>query len=167
MKHEKTIKASTIAPERYFNAFPISEQVVLAGQPQPADWSHLVAEGFHTIVNIRADRERGLIEGHYAEAAGLSYIHLPLPAGCDFEADHVARFSHLLQPVSQEKIIFHCCTGWRVGLLWILHRMINEEWTLEEAITELRALGYHNDDIRRYKFYVPDFFEREEEKDDW
>lgn len=166
MMQNQAIKAPLLAAQKGLSTFPITEQVVLAAQPQPEDWWHLVAEGFHSIVNVRADKERALVEGHNAEAAGLSYIHLPLPAGCDFEGDHVASFCQALPQVGEQKTILHCRSGWRVGLLWILHRMINYTSTLEEAIAELRAAGYVDNDIRRYKFYVQDFFERQEEEEE-
>jgi uncharacterized protein (TIGR01244 family) len=152
--------------QKGLSTFPITEQVVLAAQPQPEDWSHLVAEGFHTIVNIRADRERALVEGHNADAAGLCYLYLPLPAVYDFEVEHVGRFREALKKVAKDKTLFHCRSGWRVGLLWMLNRVIHEAWTPEEAIAELRAAGYVERDIMNYQFYLQYFFEREEEEEE-
>ena len=55
--------------------FPITEQVVLAGQPQLDDWQKLARRGFSTVINIRSDPERAACQAKKSESGRLE-LHL-------------------------------------------------------------------------------------------
>jgi uncharacterized protein (TIGR01244 family) len=139
--------------------YTITEHIVLAGQPEPADWTPLVERGFRRIINIRSDPERGGVEGRNAEAAGLHYQHLPLPA-YELEAEHMNTFHAVLAAAHGNKTLIHCRTASRTALLWMLHRVLHDGWSQEQAEAELRAAGYDEDAMDTFTFCAEDFYER-------
>jgi uncharacterized protein (TIGR01244 family) len=139
--------------------FSVTEQVVLAGQPQPDDWQKLAERGFSTVINIRSDPERAACQAKKAKAAGLSYIYLEVPT-YEMEPEHIDAFYNVLNSVNHGKILIHCRTASRTGLLWMLNRVSNFGWSREQAEAELQAAGYDEDAMDVFSFCAEDFFER-------
>ena len=141
--------------------YPINEQMVLAGQPEPEDWQRLAERGFTLIINIRSDAARAAAQQKSAEAAGLRYIHLPLPA-YELEPIHIQQLHHVLMEARHDNVLFHCRTASRSGLLWLLHRIEYDGWSQEEAEAELQAAGFDGDSMEVFDFCSEDYFERAE-----
>jgi uncharacterized protein (TIGR01244 family) len=139
--------------------YVISDRIVLAGQPQPADWSNLVRRGFNTVINIRSDPDKAALQARAAEAAGLRYIYLPLPA-YELGPEHLATFNEVINRAGYGKILFHCRTATRTGLLWLLKRTSYDGWSQAQAEAELRAAGYDDEAIETFQFCAKDYFER-------
>lgn len=140
---------------------PVTAEFILAGQPQIDDWHRLVEDGFDTVINMRSDLERAAEQGENARKAGLSYTHLNLPA-YELEPEHIQHFQAVIAHMKNQKVLIHCRTGSRVGLIWMLHRMLNEGWTQEAAEEELIEAGYDEDDLDTFAFCTEDYFERSE-----
>jgi uncharacterized protein (TIGR01244 family) len=139
-------------------SYAVTEQVLLAGQPQVEDWQRLAAE-YQTVLNIRSDAERAAVQQANAAAAGLRYIHAPWPA-YELAAEHLAAFAKLVEAPETGRLVFHCRSATRVGLIWMLYRMIHQGWTRDQAAAELRAAGYDDDAMETFDFCATDFFER-------
>jgi uncharacterized protein (TIGR01244 family) len=139
--------------------YTVTDQVVLAAQPQPEDWARLAQQGFRTIVNIRSDPERAAVQARAAEAAGLRYIYAPLPA-YELEAEHIVAFAEIVDQSGDGKLFIHCRSGTRVALLWMLYRITRQGWDVAQARAELRVAGYEDDSMETFDFCAEDFFER-------
>ncbi len=139
--------------------FTVTDRVVLAGQPQPDDWQRLAQRGFDTIINIRRDPARAAAQARKAEAAGLSYHHLHLPA-YEIEPEHLNAFEDILNQAGPGKILVHCRTASRTGLLWMLNRIANHGWSRQQAEAELEAAGYDEEAMDVFLFCAEDYFER-------
>ena len=138
--------------------YTIDERLTLAGQPQPEDWARLAAEGFQVAVNMRGDPERAAVQQRNAEAAGLRYIHLPLPA-YELEPEHLATF-HELMRAQAGPVFLHCRSATRVALMWLLDRVVYGDWSRERAEAALRAAGYDDSAMETFAFCADDYFER-------
>ncbi len=141
------------------HCYAITEQVLLAAQPQPDDWQRLAAQGYHTIVNIRSDPERAAAQQQAAEQAGLRYIYMPVPA-YELEAEHLAQIAHVLDAPEIGRTVLHCRSGTRVGLLWLLYRTIHQGVSQEAVRAELRAAGYDDAAMDVFAFCAEEFCER-------
>lgn len=142
--------------------YAVADQVVLAGQPQPEDWAILANRGFGLVINIRSDADRAAKQAANAAAAGLRYIHLTIPA-YELERPHLQKFRDALaQAHPDEKVLFHCRTASRTGLVWLLSRIIFDGWSHEAATAELHAAGYDADSMDVFAFCSEDYFERAE-----
>jgi uncharacterized protein (TIGR01244 family) len=140
---------------------PVTAEIILAGQPQPDDWARLAEDGFNAVINMRSDPQRAAVQARAAQQAGLDYIHLNLPA-YELEPEHIQQFRDVLNQLDNERVLIHCRTGSRVGLVWMLHRTLNEGWSQQAAEEELVAAGYDEDDLDTFAFCAEDYFERSE-----
>ncbi len=139
--------------------YETSGPVVLAGQPQPLDWAELVNRGFDTIINVRSDPEKAAAQAVRARAAGLEYVHLPLPV-YELEPEHLAAFHEVFKRAGRGKILLHCRTASRTALLWLLHQVVYAGRTPAEAEAELWTAGYDEDSMNTFRYCAQDFFER-------
>lgn len=142
-------------------AHQVTDAVYLGGQPEREDWQRLANEGFRLIINVRSDPERAAAQAQSAQAAGLAYIHLQIPA-YELEAEHLQAFVAALAHAGGSKTLVHCRTASRVALLWMLKRMVMEQWSLEQAEAELQQAGYSEEDMEVFRFCSEDFLEREQ-----
>jgi uncharacterized protein (TIGR01244 family) len=138
--------------------YTIDERLELAGQPQPEDWSRLAGEGFDVVINMRTDADRAAVQQRNAEAAGLRYVYLPLPA-YELEAEHLARFHEALQN-EDGRIFLHCRSATRVALMWMLDQMVYAGRTQDDVEADLRRIGYTDDAMETFSFCTEDYFER-------
>ncbi len=138
--------------------YDIDERLTLAGQPQPEDWAALAAEGFQVVINMRSDPERAATQQQNAEAAGLRYIHLPLPV-YELEPEHLEQY-HQTLAATQGRVFLHCRSATRVALMWLLDRIMYDGWTREQAEAALRAAGYDDDAMETFAFCTDDYVER-------
>lgn len=101
---------------------PLSADVCVAPQLDPAAMAWAAQAGFKSIVNNRPDFEGGpdqptsaAIEAA-AKAAGLQYVHQPVHPALQTPED-IARFAALLDELPRPILAF-CRTGTRSGKLF-------------------------------------------------
>ena len=138
--------------------YDIDGRLTLGGQPQPEDWAALAAEGFRAVVNMRSDPQRAADQQRSAEAAGLRYLHLPLPA-YELESEHLAAF-HAVMAAQEGRVLLHCRSATRVALMWLLERVVYDGWSRGRAEQALRDAGYGDDSMETFSFCADDYFER-------
>lgn len=141
--------------------YDVEEGLTLAGQPQPEDWARLAAEGFAVVVNMRSDPARAVVQQRAAEAVGLRYVQLVLPAYA-LEGCHVAAF-HALMQGQAGRVFLHCRSATRVALVWLLDRVVYGGWSQAQAEAALRAAGYDDSALELFAFCAEDYFERASE----
>lgn len=140
-------------------SYAVTPDVLLAAQPQVEDWAHLAAAGYTTVLNLRSDPERAAEQGRNAAAAGLRYIHRPWPA-YELAREHVDELAAIVEAPETGRLVFHCRSATRVGLIWLLYRQLHHGWTRERAEAELRAADYDDDAMETFAFCADDYFER-------
>jgi uncharacterized protein (TIGR01244 family) len=145
-----------------FYGYAVTPDVLLAAQPQIEDWARLAGEGYTTVLNLRGDAERAALQGRNAEAAGLRYIYRPWPA-YELEREHIDQLASLLAAPETGRLVFHCRSATRVGLMWLLYRQLHHGWTREQAVAELVAAGYDADSLETFEFCADDYFDRNNE----
>lgn len=140
-------------------SYAVTPEVLLAAQPEVEDWARLAAAGYTTVLNLRSDPERAAEQGRNAEAAGLRYLHRPWPA-YELEREHIEELAAIIGAPETGRLVFHCRSATRVGLMWLLYRQLGHGWTREQAEAELRAAGYDDDALETFEFCADDYFER-------
>lgn len=155
-----TLKSRTEQAELL--SYAVTPDVLLAAQPQVEDWARLAAEGYTTVINLRGDPARAAEQQRNAEAAGLRYIYRPWPA-YELEREHIDELAHLIEAPETGRLVFHCRSATRVGLMWLLYRQLYHGWSREQAEAELRAAGYDDDAMETFGFCADDYFERSDE----
>jgi uncharacterized protein (TIGR01244 family) len=140
-------------------SYAVTPDVLLAAQPQAEDWARLAAAGYTTVLNLRSDPARAAKQGRTAEAAGLRYLHRPWPA-YELEREHVDELAAIVEAPETGRLVFHCRSATRVGLMWLLYRQLHHGWSRARAEAELRAAGYDDDAMETFEFCADDYFER-------
>ncbi|KAB8140620.1 hypothetical protein F8S13_22995 [Chloroflexia bacterium SDU3-3] len=138
--------------------YAVGGEVLLAAQPQPEDFMGLLGRGVRTVINLRGDAERAALERQNAEAAGLCYIHLPLPMH-ELEPQHLAEAARAIAEV-EGGLCIHCRGARRASLLWALYRVVHLGWSPAEALAELAAAGYNGEAIDACAYCIDDYLER-------
>lgn len=147
------------AEQAALRSYAVTPDVLLAAQPQPEDWARLAAAGYTSVLNLRGDAERAAEQARTAAAAGLRYIHKPWPA-YELEREHVDELAAIVEAPETGRLVFHCRSATRVGLMWLLYRQLHHGWTRERAEAELRAAGYDDESMETFAFCADDYFER-------
>lgn len=110
-----------------------------SAQPTAEGFRAAKAMGIRTVVNLRAlhsDRTR-------LAGTGLGYVHIRSNAWHPEDEDVVAFLAVALDPARQP-VLVHCEHGAdRTGLMVASYRRAVQGWTLEEALAELPAFGFH------------------------
>lgn len=101
---------------------PLSPEVSVAGQLEPAAMAWAAANGFKSVINNRPDFEGGPDQPTAAameaaaKAAGLHYAFLPVSPAVQ-TPEEIARFGRLLAELPKPVLAF-CRTGTRSGKLY-------------------------------------------------
>lgn len=124
---------------------------VMLAQPTAGQLRQAAQEGFKSVINLRSPDEEGALsdERQQAEAAGLSYINIPVKpeALSDDLADQV------LQRIDQapKPTLVHCKTGLRSAALALMYTATQTGLSAAEAMEKGRQLGFNCDAMPRMK----------------
>jgi protein tyrosine phosphatase (PTP) superfamily phosphohydrolase (DUF442 family) len=123
------------------------------GQPTEEGIRYLRERGFRTVVGLRANQA----ERRALASAGIVYVEIPLRAGLLGakvpSAEQARLFLSVVSDSARRPVFFHCRRGRdRTGALAAIYRIEAHGWTPEEAVEEMRALGFsgHYKSLLRY-----------------
>jgi len=105
--------------------------------------AELKKNGFASVINLRLATETGAeidASRAAAEAAGLKYIHLPFDAASP-DPDLVDDFVAAVSNEENEPVYIHCHSATRVAALWMIGRVLEDGWSLDEAREEGTAIA--------------------------
>ena len=110
-----------------------------SAQPTAEGFRAARAMGIRTVVNLRTlHSDRTLLSG-----TGLDYVHIRVKAWHPEDEDVVAFLAVALDP-KRQPVLVHCEHGAdRTGLMVATYRRAVQGWSLEEALAELPAFGFH------------------------
>jgi uncharacterized protein (TIGR01244 family) len=100
--------------------------------------------GFTTVINLRGAGEEGVDIGEAraaAEAAGLNYVHLAFnpmePAPGLLE-----QFMSTVGDQAKQPVYIHCASATRVAALWMLVRILKDNWDMGRASEEAETIAH-------------------------
>ncbi len=102
---------------------PLSPELSVAAQLDPAAMASVAQQGFRSVINNRPDFEGGPGQPTSADieaaaiAAGLAYAYLPVAPGVQ-NPQEVARFGELVEALPKPILAF-CRSGTRSGNLYL------------------------------------------------
>jgi uncharacterized protein (TIGR01244 family) len=136
------------------NFTQVDASVACGGDTPPDAFVTLAEQGFRSVVNLRLEGEPGVAdEAELVAAAGLRYFHLPIdPAAPTFEA--ADQFLATIADPSNQPVYIHCASANRVGSFWAIKRVVQDGWSVADALAEGQAIGLKNpvmiDFVRRF-----------------
>jgi len=125
------------------NYSKVDATVGCAGATDPSAMKALKAEGYVSVINLRLATEQGAdVEAGRAAAqtAGLKYFHLPFNTAMP-DAAAVSSFLATVADTKNQPVFVHCGSVNRVGGMWMIKRVLQDKWSVEQARTEAEAIG--------------------------
>jgi len=135
------VKKSEMAGVRNYSR--VDATVGCGGATDPSAMKALKQEGYVSVVNLRLATEPGadIDAGRAAaQAAGLKNIHLPFNAAMP-DAAVVSAFLGAVADKGNQPVFIHCGSANRVGAVWMIKRVLQDRWPLDQARTEAEAIG--------------------------
>jgi uncharacterized protein (TIGR01244 family) len=130
----------------------VDATVGCGGATQPAAMAALKKEGFVSVINLREANEEGAnVDAGRAAAqtAGLKYIHLPF----NVASPDPALVDNFLAAVADKKnqpVYIHCGSANRVGAVWMIKRVLQDGWQIDQAQEEAEAIGLTNARLKTF-----------------
>ena len=128
------------------NATAFGTRVFFAGQPSPADLEQYAKLGVKKVINLRMPAEiqgLGFDEAALAKQAGMEYVHVPFGPQPPTDDDMKKVFA-ALQGAGDGKVLLHCASSNRAGLMWSLFRGSQHGLAVDDAVVEGKAAGMKN-----------------------
>jgi uncharacterized protein (TIGR01244 family) len=134
------------------NFSKVDAVVACGGATDTAALDGLKADGFKAIINLRTAGEQGAnLEQNAARAKelGLKYISIPFsPQSPDPKA--VDTFLGEIANKSNQPVYVHCGSASRVGSFWLVKRVLQDGWTIENATAEAKAIGMRGEPLEKF-----------------
>lgn len=138
--------------EQCYRNFHVVREGVLyrSGQLNLAGFQRVVREyGIRTVINLRdGDSAADQVEEAYCQRIGINFHRMPPLAWSATDGSvpaqaNVDRFRALLADQKNWPILVHCFAGnHRTGALCAICRIDMDGWSNEQALQEMRTLGY-------------------------
>jgi uncharacterized protein (TIGR01244 family) len=138
------VKKSEMQGVRNFSR--VDATVGCGGAVDPSAMAGLKKEGFVSVINLRQASEPGadVDAGRAAaQAAGLKYIHLPFNVAMP-DSKVVDSFLGAVADKSNQPVFIHCGSANRVGGMWMIKRVLQDGWAMDQAKTEAEAIGLNS-----------------------
>lgn len=117
--------------------------VGFGGSTAPAAMASLKEKGFSTVVSLRLASEEGFdVEASQLAAmeAGLEFVHFPFNSS-EPGATDVDDFLKIIGDQANQPVYIHCGSATRVAALWMIGRVLEDGWALEQAGEEARQIA--------------------------
>ncbi|NAS13335.1 dual specificity protein phosphatase family protein [Poritiphilus flavus] len=125
---------------KFKRLYQLNDSLYRSEQPSKKDFKVLQTLGIRTSINLRRNKD----DSRKAKGTEMKLVHIPLKTKELTEADLLV----VLQAIqkAEKPVLVHCWHGSdRTGATMAAYRVVVEDWSKEEAISELRQaeLGYH------------------------
>lgn len=122
------------------NFYQISEQVFRSEQPQPELIAELKTHQIDVVLNLRSRNPDLKILPN----TDFQLIHVPIYTWAMSREDLLLVMQHIQQAKTlNKKVLIHCYHGSdRTGATIAMYRIIFEDWSIEDALNEMKHGGY-------------------------
>jgi uncharacterized protein (TIGR01244 family) len=130
----------------------VKSTVACAGATTPESMRAVKDMGFAAVVNLRQASEKGAdieAETAAAQAAGLTYIHIPMNGAAPDPAV-VDRFLAAARTPANNPMFVHCASGNRAAAVWLVRRVLVDGWAVDKASEEAEALGLTSAPLKQF-----------------
>lgn len=137
----------------------VDATVACGGATEVSTLDALKKDGFKTVISLRVATEPGAnIEQHQAKAkeVGLKYVHIPYSAGSP-DPKVFDTFLTTIADKSNQPVYIHCASAQRVGSVWLAKRVLQDNYSVEKATAEAKAIGLSNPGLEKFALqYIAD-----------
>lgn len=145
------------------NFLRVNRQFCTGGQPSMENLQKMKKEGVRAVINLRLPSEYNFEEEvSTVQKLGLRYVHIPVDKN-DLKDEQVQKFLEATGDRQNLPMFIHCTTASRVGTFWLIRRVLVDNWKIEDAMSEARKIGMHDEKLRDWAL---DYIKRHEKKDE-
>ena len=140
------------AVDRIFNFHFVAPGIMRASQP-PMERFEFLKERYNlkTVLSFRQNNQVNEQEKQILKAISVDFINIPMNAGERQSIEKIEKCLNIITDPSRQPILIHCHGGKdRTGLISAAYRIKYNNWSLEDALTEMLAYGY-NEEYRTLK----------------
>ena len=137
-------------PEGVRNYTRVDATVACAGATPPEAMAVLRERGFNAVINFRTSGENGATVDAgraAAEAAGLNYVHLPFRQPTP---ELVESFLSAVAEPANQPVFIHCGSANRVGAMWLIKRVKQDNYSIDDAVAEAEAIGLRSPALKEF-----------------
>jgi uncharacterized protein (TIGR01244 family) len=144
----------------------VSAEITVADAPTAADLAAAAAEGYRTVLDLRApeeplpapDRLAPADEARLAAELGLHYENVPVRLEQVDDA-LVRRVGERLAAV-EKPVLVHCAHGRRAGAMVLMHLAVERGLTAPQCLGLAKAMGYDCESQPQLAQLVAQYVER-------
>jgi uncharacterized protein (TIGR01244 family) len=137
----------------------VDATVACGGATEVATLELLKKDGFKSVINLRMASEPGVnLEQNQAKAKelGLNYVHIPFSAGTP-DPKVIDAFLATIADKANQPAYVHCGSAQRVGAVWLAKRVMQDNYSIEKATDEAKAIGLTNPGLEKFALqYIAD-----------
>ena len=137
----------------------VDATVACGGATEVATLDALKKDGFKTVINLRVATEPGanITENQArAKALGLNYVHIPFSGGSP-DPKVIDTFLATIADKTNQPVFIHCASAQRVGTVWLAKRVLQDNYSIEKATEEAKAIGLSNPGLEKFALqYIAD-----------
>ena len=120
----------------------MNDRFFRGAQPEESDYKALAALGIKTIIDLRDDPTS--YEKRDAEAAGMSYVNIPMSDSSRPHDEQIAQFLKLVDDPKTGRFFVHCVGGrHRTGVMGAVYRMSHDGWDFTQAYEEMKNYDFY------------------------
>ncbi len=134
------------------NYTKVDATIGCAGATDPRALAAVATLGYKAVLNLREASEDGAAideSREAAEAAGLTFIHLPFKGSAP-DPKVADEFLKVVVTTTYQPLFINCGSANRVGALWLIKRMLVDHWSEEKAVAEAKAIGLTSEALRKF-----------------
>ena len=134
------------------NFTKVDAVVACGGATETKALDGLRKDGFKTVINLRTPTEQGAnVEQNsaYAKEIGLSYISIPFNAQAP-DPKSVDAFLATIANKANQPVYVHCGSASRVGAMWMVKRVLQDDWSIEKATEEAKFIGLRGPALEQF-----------------
>jgi len=121
------------------NLYQIAPGLYRSAQPEQGDAAWLKELGIRTIINFRANHR----DEDALDLPGVKLVRVPMDTWEIRDAEIVSALRAIAQALPDGPVLIHCQHGAdRTGTVAAMYRILEQGWTREQALQELKEGGY-------------------------
>ena len=145
--------AQPVMLEHSDNFFKVNDDLYRSAQPSKKGMRAYEAFGIRTVVNLRARHT----DNSEAKGTGLVLVHIPTRTRKVASDEFVIKALQAVRDAEKPALV-HCMHGAdRTGLIIAMYRVIEQGWSKEAALDEMRNGGFGFHSIWEH---IPEYLEK-------
>ena len=157
-------KTSSFPTIKISNFGQLDQNFYRGARPNAQDLKSLAALGVHTIIDL-TDNSRDK-EQPAVEAAGMSYINIPIVDKTNPTRAQISEFLKIVNDPATGKFYVHCAGGrHRTGVMAAVYRFNHDHWNYDQAYAEMLKYDFYTSNGHEKQLtFVQDYWQQMQAK---